>query len=242
MERSPRLTTNQLPKDERVPKDTLLRGASPEEVAGAIRAWLANERPAYHSVNIILAHDETAMTRIEQRWKRKCRTNQIPEMVAQIDRSDRAVTLFSEIILLPTVVQELSSSSLLTRALGARTIMHEWWHASRRETMHFYPFEEGTAELFAERMCQHAFGFQPPKTWRTYTALAEAIELIGADTGIDNWYLASRAAPKILVWFTEFLLQTGFTDHAIKDVLSYTRDNKAWLTRVRRMISSKEAL
>ena len=38
MESSPRLSSDVLPKDRRIPKDALLRGASPEEVAGTVRA------------------------------------------------------------------------------------------------------------------------------------------------------------------------------------------------------------
>jgi SPP1 gp7 family putative phage head morphogenesis protein len=198
MERSPRLNIEQLPKDRRLAKDALLRGASPEEVAGAIRAWLANERPSYRGVTMTLAADEEAILRIERRWQRICRANGLSELSAQINRTDRGITLFGEIVLMPDVVAELSSSSMYDRAKGAKTIMHEWWHASRRETRPFRSFEEGTADAFASRMAMRAFGLRVPEAWSSYPDLLEAIEqLIGAVPylvrPLDRWGLADSS-------------------------------------------------
>ena len=239
MERSPRLNPEQLLKDERIPKDALLRGASPEEVAGAIRAWLANERPSYRGIMVTLARDEESIIRVEQRWKRLCRANSIDEQMANIDRLDRALTAFGEIVLMPEVVAELSSNSIFTRSIGARTLMHEWWHISRVESKRFYPFEEGSADVFADLMYQRAFNKSSPPV-RTYEELSNAIELIGEDTGVDNWYLASRAAPSVMVWLSQFLTEIGYESNAINDVLQYTNDDGTWLTRVKRMIATRK--
>jgi hypothetical protein len=123
-----------------------------------VRVWLANERPSYRGVTVTLAPDDDALVRVERRWKRLCRLAGLPEDHALIARKSGAVTYFSEIVLLPRVVENLGSELMMRRALTARTLMHEWWHASRRQEAHFYPFEEGSAEVFADLMCQRAFG------------------------------------------------------------------------------------
>ncbi len=239
MERSPRLDPQQLPKDKRIPKDTLLRGASPEEVAGTIRAWLANECPPYRGIMVTLARDQEGISRVEQRWKRLCRANNINQQLANIDSSDRAITAFGEIVLMPEVVAELSSSSIYTRSIGARTLFHEWWHICRLESKRFYSFEEGTADVFADLMYQRAFGKSSPPV-RTYEQLANAIDLISKDTGVDNWYLASRAEKSVTLWLSQFLTEIGYEKNAINDVLEYTPDDGTWLIRVKRMIVTRE--
>jgi SPP1 gp7 family putative phage head morphogenesis protein len=239
MERSPRLTPAQLPKDRRVPQDALLRGASPEEVAGAVRAWLANERPSHNGVRVTLAADEDAVRRVQRRWERLCRTNGINPLAAQINRTDRAMTMFGEIVLMPQTVEDLGGAIGL-RARGARTLMHEWWHAARRDTAPFYPLEEGTADAFADRMALLAFGLRPRADWRAYNDLYEAVTLIGDALGADNWYLVSRTEPDVRAWLRASLEDAGFNTVAVGDVLGYTRDDSVWLTRVRRMIATKE--
>ncbi|MEY4531312.1 MAG: hypothetical protein RLZZ156_2033, partial [Deinococcota bacterium] len=149
MERSPRLNPQQLPRDERIPKDTLLRGASAAEVAGTMRGWLAERLPAARGVTVTLARDAEDLARVERRWKRLCRLEGIPEDLATLDPFDRGVTMFGEILLLEEVVADLESPNMVVRARAARTIMHEWWHGARLETARFYVFEEGAADVFA---------------------------------------------------------------------------------------------
>jgi hypothetical protein len=210
MERQPKLTIKELPQDRRVPRDNLLRGASAEEVVGGVRAWLANERPSHRGVTVTLAADEESIRRVEQRWRRLCRKNGYPEALAEVDRTNRAATFFGEIALFPDVIGELTAKDVHTRAIGARTLMHEWWHIARRDSTYIYPFEEGSAEVFADDMCERAFGFRPPKDWRHYNDLAEGIELIGATLDLNNWYLPSRGEIRIGQWLQKTFLEMGF--------------------------------
>jgi hypothetical protein len=239
MERQPKLTSKELPQDRRVPRDGLLRGASGEEVVGGVRAWLANERPSHRGVTVTLAADEEAIRRVEQRWRRLCRKNGYPEHLAEVDRTNRAATFFGEIVLFPDVIAELNAKAVHTRAIGARTLMHEWWHIARRDPTYVYPFEEGSAEVFADDMCERAFGFRPPKEWRHYNDLADGIELIGATVDLNNWYLPSRGEIRIGLWLQRTFLEMGFSSGAIDDVLRSTREDDQWLVRVRRMIATK---
>lgn len=240
MEKSPKLSLEQLPKNLRVKKDAMLRGASAEEVIGAIRIWLTNERPSHSSVMVTLARDSADLDRVEQRWKRICRANNQPEEYGIIDRISRAVTFAREILLLPEVVLELEAVNTLLRARGVGTFMHEWWHISRKEPKAFYPFEEGTADTFASTMIERAFGFKPPRDWRFYDSLQEAVDLIGRTLDQDNWYLISRDQTDVRAWLKQKLLDAGFGLQAVEDVLLYTQDGNVWLTRVRRMIATKE--
>jgi SPP1 gp7 family putative phage head morphogenesis protein len=239
MERSPRLNPQQLPKNERIPKDALLRGASPEEVAGAVRAWLAERLPSARGVTVTLARDPEDLARIGRRWKRLCRLQGISEDRVTLDVFDRGVTMFGEILLLPEVVTELESLDTVIRARGARTIMHEWWHGARFETARFYAFEEGAADVFADAMYQKAFGVASVAP-RAYDELAEAIELIGTAIDNPNWYFASRTQTSVLDWLRQELTAHGFNAVAINQVLSYTANDGAWLVRVRQMIATKE--
>jgi hypothetical protein len=242
MENSPKLNTDQLPKDTRVKKDLLLRGASAEEVVGAVRAWLAAERPSNNRVMVTLARDTRDIERVERRWVRIMRVNGVHDQDAQnmarINRSDRGVRFGGEIVLLPMTIADLSSNSVLLRARGAGTLMHEWWHAVRHQGAAFRPFEEGTADAFTALMSERAFGLKPPREWRAYPKLLEAIELVGEALERDNWYLPSREQSNIKAWLMQIFAEAGFDDTSISDVLTYTDDDALWLVRVRRMVAN----
>jgi hypothetical protein len=244
MENSPKLNTDQLPKDAKVKKDGLLRGASAEEVAGAVRAWLAAERPANTGVMVTLARNDADIERVERRWRRIMRADGIQENdardAARIIRTDRGVRFGGEIVLLPVTVRELESSSVFIRARGAGTLMHEWWHAARRERGPFRPFEEGTADAFAELMSERALGLRAPHGWRAYPKLLEGIELIGAALGRDNWYLPSREQVNVIAWLEQTFKEARFSPTSTSEVLIYTDSDDLWLVRVKRMIASKE--
>jgi hypothetical protein len=237
MEKSPKLTTDQLPKNRRVPRDTLLRGASAEEVVGSVRAWLANERPNHKSVTITLAANEAAIGRVERRWQRLCRTNGIPENRALIGRTDRATTFFSEIVLLPDTVADLATFDVLHRARGVSTLAHEWWHACRRSEVTKRSFEEGTADAFAKRALWTAFGINSP--WQAYPDLFQAVTLIGQSLELENWYLPSREAIHLPVWLRQTLENAGYDSQAINEVLLYNIRDSDWSVRVKRMVLTR---
>jgi hypothetical protein len=239
MERSPKLTTAQLSRDHRIHHDGLLRGSSANEVAGAIRAWLSEHHPGQTGFTLTLAADENSVARVEARWRRQCRKNNYPELIAKIDRTDRAITMFGEIVLLPQVMTELGTRDVFTRAMGARSLIHEWWHVTRQERTRFYPFEEGSAEVFADATCQQAFGFHPPKDWRYYGALAQGIEQVGEALGDSTWYLPSRSEPDVSEWLRLILLNSGFSPESVAEVLLSERNDDVWLSRVQRMIATQ---
>jgi len=178
VEREPSLGPEQLPPDQRIPNDQLLRGASAVEVIGAVRSWLQANFPPPRSVRVQIAESEEDIARIEHKWRRLAERKGLPRSQGDIDRNVRAARLFNEVVLLPQVLTEFSGS-IWQRARAARTLAHEWWRISRLAEGSFPPFEEGSADVFADLALRRMTGFDASKVgFRQYPKQAQAVEAV----------------------------------------------------------------
>ncbi len=238
MEKSPRLSNDQLPKSIEVPRDKLLRGASPQEVVGAIRAAVSPDTPTPKGVQFLLIRDEADYMKIERRWTQIRKSLGITSP-AKIDRDASAVRFLGDVILSPDIVGYLSSSDMYDRVRGASVVLHEWWHSARTQAEAFFPFEEGTADVFAAQMAEKLFGVDIPKKWQPYKKLSEAINIIGKPLENPEWYLESRKQVDVKEWLRVTLSKHGFSAQTINRVLSYTGFEDLWLEDVKHMVETR---
>jgi hypothetical protein len=220
-----------------VPRDALLRGASPQEVIGAIRVALDSVTPTPKGVQFLLVRNEADYLKVEQRWTQIRRKMGIASP-AKIDREASAIRFLGDVMLSPEVVGYLGSSDIYDRVRGASVVLHEWWHSARTQAEAFLPFEEGTADVFAEIMAKKLFGVEIPDTWQPYKKLSEAVNIIGETLGNPEWFLESRKQTDVKEWLRGVLSKHGFSVQTINRVLSYTGFEDLWLEDVKRMVET----
>lgn len=238
MEREPNLSPEYLPPDQRIPNDRLLRGASAVEVIGGVRSWLQANFPPSRPVRVQTAQTEADIAKIEHKWQRLAERRGLPRSEGAIDRNIRAARLFDEVALLPQVLAEFGGS-IWQRARAARTLAHEWWHISRVTEGSFLPFEEGSADVFADLALQRMTGFDASKVgFRRYSEQAQAVEALLEVFG-EPWLFESRRVPGVSRWLERSLLEAGFLPPLVKQVLEYTQEGELWLTRIRRLLASQ---
>jgi hypothetical protein len=95
----PRLDPQQLPGDERIPNDKMLRGASPVEVVGNVAAWLRDNFPTAKPAKYRIARDARQLEREAARWARKQGVE--AAMAAAELRSAAAAHYRGELLVLP---------------------------------------------------------------------------------------------------------------------------------------------
>ena len=228
------LPPEQLPKDRRVPRDRVLRGASPPEVVGSVRRWLTERHPLPGPLRFVTAADEAAVAKVEAEWVRRAKRFGGDPEDGLIDRTSRATRFFDQVILMPEVVAELAGT-VYERARAAKTIAHEWCHALRRSPDRFAPFEEGAAELFAHAVLAEMLGARRLR-FPAYPDLEEAVALLSEHVDVAGSREVARGQR---AWLRAALERAGFADAAVRDVLSYNGDDEAWLVRVRRLVGSE---
>lgn len=232
VEREPGLNPERLPPDRRVPDDRLLRGASPVEVFGAMRRWLSGRYPLSGTPRFHIAPTPERLERIQQRWLQLARQRGLSETLAVIDPFARANRFLDEVVIGPQVLSELKGS-VWDRAMGARSLAHEWWHLRRREVLPFYPLEEGSADYFADRVMREATGADT-RGFGYYRVLAEAVEELVQLLG-EDWLEGTRQTANVRQYLRAALLDRGFPAPLVEDVVEYTRDDERWAARVRRL-------
>lgn len=238
VEREPSLGPEQLPPDQGIPNDRLLRGASPVEVFGAMRRWLRERYPLPGTPRFHIAPTSERLERIQQRWFQLARQYELPETLATIDPFARANRFLNEVIIGSQVLRELKGS-VWERAMGARSLAHEWWHLRRREALPFYPLEEGGADYFADRVMREATGADT-RGFGYYRVLAEVVgelvQLLGED-----WLEGTRQTANVRQYLRTVLLDRGFPAPLVEDVVEYTRDDERWAARVRRLLAFRRS-
>ena len=239
VEREPSLGPEQLPPDQRIPNDQLLRGASAVEVIGAVRSWLQANFPPPRSVRVQIAESEEDIARIEHKWRRLAERKGLPRSQGDIDRNVRAARLFNEVVLLPQVLTEFSGS-IWQRARAARTLAHEWWRISRLAEGSFPPFEEGSADVFADLALRRMTGFDASKVgFRQYPKQAQAVEAQLEVFG-EPWLFESRKVFNVSFWLERSLLEAGYPPLLVEQALEYTWEGEVRLTRIRRLLASQK--
>jgi hypothetical protein len=83
------------------------------------------------------------------------------------------------------------------------------------------------------------FGLTGPRAWQAYATLCDAIDLIGSDLDLNNWYMPSRTTPDIPKWLQATLVIANYDLKSIEEVLMYPVSENDWLVRVKRMISGR---
>ncbi|MCL6568931.1 MAG: hypothetical protein K6T35_08635, partial [Meiothermus silvanus] len=158
-----------------------------------------------------------------------------------IDRGARAARLFNEVALLPQVLTEFGGS-IWQRTRAARTLAHEWWHISRLAEGSFPPFEEGSADVFADLALQRMTGFDASRVgFRQYSEQAQAVEALLEVFG-ERWLFESRRVSNVSFWLERSLLEAGYPPLLVKQALEYTWEGEVWLTRIRRLLASQKGL
>lgn len=239
VEREPGLGPEALPPDRRVPDDRLLRGASAVEVFGAMRRWLSERYPLSGTPRFYIAPTPQQLGKIQQRWLQLARQQGLPETSAVIDPLARGSRFMDEVIISQQVLSELEGS-VWSRAMGARSLAHEWWHLRRREVWPFYPLEEGRADYFADRVMREATGADM-RVIRRYRVLAEAVEELVQLLG-EDWLEDTRQAVDVRQYLRVALLDRGFPALLVEDVVEYTRDDERWAARIRRLLVFRRLL
>lgn len=241
-ERSRRLGQRVLPADRaRVPRDHRLRGATPQAVLGDVLAWLVTAYPFPHArrrTHRLLP--EPAERVLRRLLKRSARWPAGPSAQGRVLEEllgaranylhELGLTLYH-----PQITRELSAATIWERALGARTVAHEYWHSLRRERPRFFPFEEGAADLFATVAVYEMTGADTSGV-AAYPELAAGAQLLSELLGGVRGLMGSRAAPDQSAWLRGRLSALGAPGWALEDVLRPIRadgsEDALWYHRV----------
>jgi SPP1 gp7 family putative phage head morphogenesis protein len=235
VEQQPRLTENALPSDGRVPNDKLLRGASPQEIIGALRSHLENTLPLHKPFTLQIAENQEDIFEIQNRWiKKAAKVGENPEK-AIIEDGTRAAKFMDDLYISPQVVQQLRGT-IWERALAATTICHEWWHFLRKENKPFKPFEEGSAEFFAQKMIEQFTGAKTPNAV-AYQDFYEGVQLLVNGHG-EEWLFKTRSSPSVVLYLQQTWLAAGYKPDLVAKALN-PEPGFIWLEIVRAMIASR---
>jgi len=232
VEQEPRINSSQPPADFRIGDDRLLRRNGAIEVLGATRGWLQTRYPLERSPQIYLAPSPAQLATIQNRWWEQARQAGTPKEFATIGIQARATRFGNDVVLHPDLKTELQGS-LWQRLSAARTLSHEWWHLLRQAQRGFYPFEEGSADVFADLVARQAFQADT-RELRRYPLLAQAVEELTIRLG-NEWLLKSRKAGDARQYLEQTLLEVGFPKELVQDVLRYTIEAE-WLIKVNRLL------
>ena len=220
VEHQPRLNPDQLPADQRIPKDRLLRGASAVEIVGAATGWLRDIYPTSKPAKYRIAATPAQLERESKRWAK-----QMDRDATEVldDLTDVAAAHYrGELLVLPSTLKQLQGS-MIERAVGFRTLAHEWWHLRRTEQRSFRLFEEGSAELFAERVLVQATGMSvdAARALRIaqYLELTTTVERLSDRLGGVEWLEASRRQNDVAGWFALSLAEAGFDGEQVAQLL-----------------------
>jgi hypothetical protein len=127
--------------------------------------------------------------------------------------------------------------------MAAKTIAHEWWHATRKTEIPFGPFEEGSADVFSEMVMHRRLGAKVELN-HAYPGLQKGAKLLRERFG-DEWFLASRQAVNQKQYLRQTFEKAGFNKQQIDNVLSdyyktkNSSDGKLWAEAVEKMLDSK---
>ena len=231
-DQEPRLGADDLPADITVPDDRLLRGASPQEVVGAVTKWLRDAYPPPRAVRpAVVAESRAQVGRALEHLGLPPNFTDIP----------RAVSRNGAMVFFPPVAAELRGA-VAERAAAARTVAHEYFHASRVSPARYTPFflEEGMADIFADVATRHMLGGADLRDHGRYKPLSEAaarllLYLGGDEHAATEWLLKTRRVPR-LTEFIEVELSERGVSHADIDAVLYYTDPERWSERIGRIV------
>ena len=231
-DREPRLGPDDLPTDMDIPDDRLLRGASPQEVAGAVTKWLRSTYPPPRAVRpVSVAENQAQVRRAFEKLGYPPNLSDIP----------RAATRDGEMVLFPPVAAEMRGV-VAARAVAARTIAHEYFHASRVSPAAFTPYflEEGMADMFADIAIYHMLGGADLREHGRYKPLSEAaarllLYLAGDDERATRLLLETRKVPRLGEFIEAKMGERGISRTDINAVLFYT-DFRGWSERISQIV------
>jgi hypothetical protein len=236
MEQQPRLAFDVLLADQRVPNDRLLRGASPQEVLGTLRARLEQIIPAKQNFTLLIAKTDEDRFKIQERWIKIAKRLGIPLERVSIGEYTRAAIFADDLYISPQVTQQLQGT-IWERAEGAGTFCHEWWHLSRQEARPFFFFEEGSAEYFSVYALKQLTGVETSRAI-AYQELYEGVSAL-VEYFSFQWLLATRNTPRIMSYLRTSFEAEGFDQRWINEVLSTRASEFIWRDNLRAMLRSR---
>ena len=221
-----------LPADKRIPADGLLRGQSPQEVVGAVTGWLRTHFPPPRPVaQPIIAETPRQVARALKGLGYRTDLFDLP----------RALSREGKLVLFPPVVLELRGS-IFERALAARTMAHEYFHAARVAPNKWTPafMEEGMADTFADLAVRQMLGGADLRSYGYYRERAEGAKALlafladGDEAAAETLLLQTRAEPDVLTFLTDQLRLKEVNEQDTNAILFYT-GVEAWRAVIRRV-------
>ncbi|CAN5788170.1 hypothetical protein BH24DEI2_BH24DEI2_08460 [soil metagenome] len=225
-------SASELPTDKRIPNDYLLRGQSPQEIVGAVTGWLRSHySPPRPVAQPIIAETPTQVRRALKSLGYRTDLLGLP----------RALSREGKMVFFPQVVLELRSS-VFERALAARTLSHEYFHAARIAPSKWTPVfvEEGMADFFADLAVAQMLGGADLQGYGYYRERAEGAKALMAFLADDDEKVTetllfqTRAEPDVLTFLTNWLRLKEVNDPDINAILFYT-SVEAWRAVIRRV-------
>ena len=207
----------EMPHIVEVPDDAILRGKYPRQVMNAVLGWLHKAYPlGRRSPRRIVLSTKVKVANYLNRTTRDPILYRLARAMFTVD---------DEIVLFPPAYNDLKLPSVLPRAVAARTLAHEYWHAllGTQDDREFN-FEEGGADVFADRAMQEMLGAD--LSWAAfYNNQREAVARLEQAFGPD-WALGSRQVPDQRRWLREQLTQLSSDPRAIDEVMKYSDDRE----------------
>lgn len=223
----PKLSRSALTERPEIPNDTLLRGASAQEVVGAVRKWFY-EQPAHQSLKRPRAIYFPA-TEAEYRDRLTANVKVLAEGLPRateayaVSNPERRVVCLS-----PDTTADLNARDLARRLTGAATLIHELCHIALPYRAVNEPLEEGSVMLYADALAQRAFGIQADvieQLPRSYDEWVEAFACILSTLGTSPAAMFAhlqrfRTTADGARWLQDALLDDGQRPDIVSDLFA----------------------